>query len=316
MMETTDDHYMEVEETGEENEITVDDNDVSVRLSDETWQHLSISEGPSSGHRKVKVRPKLRCMKSFPPYSQCIGGLGQEKDDEQDGETQSPPENSTPYVTHKPCLTPREWRSEEVQLEQEALGTERKDMETDAMCKGEELRAKWRGRRRERLGGSNGADMEGWERRQRWSGKRKTGEARGERQHGSKEEEGKNTDGERNHWRSSARVNSGVQGKEAEDDERRGCAYSEMEGEGEGSGKTVRKSQEGEGLLVRREGSMNPWPTPHPILSRLLHSSSSTSTSSSSSMNLSSAESDDVFSEGEDAGSKRKTFRKVRVAGS
>uniref|UniRef100_A0A4W5NJB0 Kinase n=1 Tax=Hucho hucho TaxID=62062 RepID=A0A4W5NJB0_9TELE len=95
----------------------------------------------------------------------------------------------------------------------------------------------------------------------------------------------------------------------------------EMEGERSGDRKTegesVRdreKDGEKEGASsLSSEGSCSEthWsPSPHPILSRMLmHSSVS---SSASSFNCSSAESDEVFSEGEDTASKRSTMRRCR----
>ncbi|XP_034400152.1 inositol-trisphosphate 3-kinase B [Cyclopterus lumpus] len=58
---------------------------------------------------------------------------------------------------------------------------------------------------------------------------------------------------------------------------------------------------------MRKGSATHQWSTPHPILSKLLQSSST------SSVNFSSAESDDVFSEGEDVGSRRRAFRKSRT---
>lgn len=90
-----------------------------------------------------------------------------------------------------------------------------------------------------------------------------------------------------------------------------------MEGEHAGDskmeGESVRdreKDGEKEGASsLSSEGSWSP--SPHPIFSRMhMHSSVS---SSSSSFNCSSAESDDVFSEGEDTASKRSTMRRVRL---
>uniref|UniRef100_A0A674CHU9 Kinase n=1 Tax=Salmo trutta TaxID=8032 RepID=A0A674CHU9_SALTR len=95
----------------------------------------------------------------------------------------------------------------------------------------------------------------------------------------------------------------------------------EMEGERSGDrkreGESVRdreKDGEKEGASsLSSEGSCSEthWsPSPHPILSRMLmHSSVS---SSASSFNCSSAESDEVFSEGEDTASKRSTMRRCR----
>lgn len=266
------------------------DNDFSVKLSDETHQHLSISEGPSSSCKRVRVRsrPRLQSTKSFPPYSQCIGGLGEDRD--WDNEL-----NSGSNIAHQPYLT-----HEDVQ------DTERKEeIEIAPSCARDELRAKWRTRRKVRLGGSYEIDTDGWE-KGRWSGKRRVEETGREREHDDEEREG-----EGKHWRGR---NSSAEMKrnEEEDEERKGSVDSAMEGENEGSEETPGgQSEEVEELQGLREGSTtHQWSSPHPILSKLLHSSSSTS--SCSSISLSSAESDDVFSEGEDAASKRKAFRKVR----
>ncbi|XP_071387017.1 inositol-trisphosphate 3-kinase A-like [Centroberyx affinis] len=291
-MDAVKDHYMEGEEKEEENEIANESDDVSVGLSDETLRQLTLGEGPPGGCRRARARPTLRSTKSFPPYSQCIGGLGEEG--ERENEMQPSPEEVRLHA--EAHLRSEEVKSEEVQLVQGRSGAERReDVETSARRAREELRAKWRGRRRERLGGSHEADMEGWERRERWSGERRTEEARGGE--GSEGADGK---GKQQIGRES--VNSGTEGAEGE--ERKSSDSLEVEGEREGGGK---KGTKGEGPPRKREGSSNQWSTPHPILSKLLHSSSSSSTSS---INLSSAESDEVFSEGEDAGSKRKTFRK------
>ncbi|KAM9356686.1 uncharacterized protein ABDE67_004267 [Symphorus nematophorus] len=89
-----------------------------------------------------------------------------------------------------------------------------------------------------------------------------------------------------------------------------GDAAAEVEAETKARGETP-EDEEAEELQGMRESSTTlQWSSPHPILSKLMHSSSSTS--SCSSVNLSSAESDEVFSEGEDAGSKRRAFRKCR----
>lgn len=301
-MDVTEENHMEGMKMEIENKQTVD-NDRSVRLSDETHQHLRISEGPSSSCRRVRVRsrPRLQSTKSFPPYSQCIGGLGE--DGEQNSEL-----NSDSGIAHQPSLrhddTTREDRNEVAQ------GPERKEaFEWSARCARDEVKAKWRARRRERLGGSYEVDTDGWE-SVRWSGKRRVEEAGREREHDDKEREG-GTNSEWKHW--GGRDSSfETERKEEEDEERKRSLFSAVEGVNEGSGETPEKEdEEAEELPGMREGpTMHQWSSPHPILSKLLHSSSSTS--SCSSINLSSAESDEVFSEGEDASSKRRTFRKVR----
>ncbi|XP_028446046.1 inositol-trisphosphate 3-kinase A [Perca flavescens] len=275
-MDMTDDNHMEGMEMETENRQTMD-NDFTVRLSDETHQHLKFSEDRSSSCKAVKVRsrPKLESTKSFPPYSQCIGGLGE--DNELNSES----------------MEMREDKNDVIQ------GTERKNFELNARCARDKVKAKWRMRRKERLGGSYEVDEDGWE-RARWSGKRRVDETGREREPEDKEREGLNS--EWKHWRVK---NSSfeIERKEEEDEERRRSPVSAAEGESEGSGKTP------EGNDEEAEGSTtHQWSSPHPILSKLLHSS----TSSCSSISLSSAESDEVFSEGEDVDSKRRSFRKSR----
>ncbi|XP_042275531.1 uncharacterized protein LOC121902335 [Thunnus maccoyii] len=284
-MDTTDDHCME--DVKKEREV---DNDFSARLSDETHQHLSISEGPSSSCKRVRVksRPKLLSTKSFPPYSQCIGGLGEDRDWDNELDSES-------HIDHQPYLR-----------HEEAQGTERReDIELVPTCASDELRAKWRMRRKERLGGSYDIDAEGWA-RGRWSGKRRVEETAIERERDDQEREG-----EGKHWRR-RNPNAETERNEEEDKERNSSVVSEIEGESEWSGETLGEhSEELMELPELREGSTSHQrSTPHPILSKLLQSSSSTS--SCASINFSSAESDDVFTEGEDAGSKRKAFRKCR----
>ncbi|XP_044061072.1 inositol-trisphosphate 3-kinase B [Siniperca chuatsi] len=287
-MDMTDDNHMEGMKMEIENKQTMD-NVFSDRLSDETHQHLTNSEG----RFRVKSRPRLQSTKSFPPYSQCIGGLGEDRD--RDNEL-----NSESSIAHMM----REDGNEVVQ------DTERKeDFELKARCARDEVKAKWRTKRRERLGGSYEIDTGTWE-SSRWSGKRRVEETGREREHGDKEREG-GTNSEWKHWRGK---NSSfeIKRKEEEDEERKRSLVSAIEGENEGSGETPEgKKEEAEELPGMRGGStMHQWSSPHPILSKLLHSSSSTS--SGSSINLSSAESDENLSEGEDAGSKRRTFRKCR----
>ncbi|XP_031158919.1 inositol-trisphosphate 3-kinase A [Sander lucioperca] len=278
-MDMTDDNHIEGMEMETENWQTMD-NDFTVRLSDETHQHLTFSEVRSSSCKMVKVRsrPRLESTKSFPPYSQCIGGLGE------DNELNSESSNVM-----------REDKNDVVQ------GTERKeDFELNARCARDMVKAKWRMRRKERLGGSYEVDADGWE-RARWSGKRRVEETARESEPEDEEREGA-LNSEWKHWRGK-HSSFEIERKEEEDEERRTSPFSTAEGESEGSGKTP------EGNDEEAEGSTtHQWPSPHPILSKLLHSS----TSSCSSINFSSAESDEVFSEGEDVDSKRRSFRKSR----
>lgn len=291
-MDMAEENHMEGKKMEIENKQTVD-NDCSAGLSDETHQHLTISEGPSSSSRRVRVRsrPRLQSTKSFPPYNQCIGGLGE--DGEQDNEL-----NSESGIAHGLSL-----RNEVAQ------GTERKEAsELNARWVRDEVKAKWRTRRRERLGGSCEADTGGWE-SARWSGKRRVEEIGRERENDDKERDG-GTNSQWKHWRGR---NSSFEIQRKEEDDEETSLISTVEGENEGSGETPEgEDGQAEELPGTREGpTMHQWSSPHPILSKLLHSSSSTS--SCSSINLSSAESDEVFSEGEDAASKRRTFRKVRM---
>ncbi|XP_030000639.1 inositol-trisphosphate 3-kinase A-like [Sphaeramia orbicularis] len=281
-MDTTDDCRMEEMET--ENHQTVD---FSTRLSDETLQYLS-SEHPSSSCRKVnmKSRPRLLTTKSFPPYSQCIGGLGEDKDDNSEIDSEA-------SIAHQPCLRYEEAIRKD--RNEVAQGTEEK-IELISGCARSEVKVKWRLRRKERLGGS----CEMWPdelERVRWSGKRRVEENRKEiSQDDNDGEEATNTD--RKHWRSKP-SNGEVEKKEDNED---------VVGEGGGSEeKPGRKTEGAEEMLgMRGESTAPQWSSP--LLSKLLHSS----TSSCSSINLSSAESDEVFSEGEDATSKRKTFKRSR----
>ncbi|XP_070692988.1 inositol-trisphosphate 3-kinase B isoform X2 [Pempheris klunzingeri] len=297
-MDITDENNMEGIKTEIENKQTMD-NDFSARLSDETHQHLTISEGPPSSCRRLRVRsrPRLQATKSFPPYSQCIGGLGE--DGEQDSELNS--ESSIPYQIGCDNM----FREDGNEL---AESSGRKgDFELNARCARDEMKEKWRMRRKERLGGSCEVDTDGLE-RARWSGKRRVKETGREREHEGNETE-RGTDSEWKHWRG-GNSSFEIERKEGEDEERKKSLISAAELEGSG------ESPEGkdggvEELLRLREGSTtHQRSSPHPILAKLLHSSSSTS--SCSSINLSSAESDEVFSEGEDAGSKRRTFKKCR----
>ncbi|XP_018515835.1 inositol-trisphosphate 3-kinase B [Lates calcarifer] len=300
--DTTHDNHMEGVKTEMENKQKTD-NDFSARLSDETHQHLTISEGPSSSCRKVRVRPRprLQWMKSFPPYNQCIGGLG--ADGEWDNE-----HNSETGVPHQQRLTHNEVKKEDGN--EVVQGTERKeDVELTPRCASNEVKAKWRARRKERLGGSYEADTDRWE-RGRWSGKRRVEETGRERECDDKGREG-GSNSVWKHWRS-RNTSLEAEIKEEGGEGRKRSSMPVAEGENEGSGETLEGKDEGGEELpgVRGGSTTHQWSTPHPILSKLLHSSSSTS--SCSSINLSSPESDEVFSEGEDVGKKRKTLRKCR----
>ncbi|XP_056239540.1 inositol-trisphosphate 3-kinase A [Seriola aureovittata] len=289
--DTTDDNNIEGMKMEIENKQMMN-NDFSAKLSDETYQHLTIGEGPSSSCRKVRLRsrPRLQLAMSFPPYSQCIGGLGD--DGEWDNELNS--EESIPHQQH-------------LRHDEAVQATERKeDAEPTTKCARDEVRAKWRTRRKEKLGGSCEADTDRDREKGRWSGKRRVEETGGEREPDHKGRDG-GTSSDWKHWRN--RNSSFESERKEEGGEERKRSTSVAEGEDEDSGETLEgKNEEAEEL--RGASTTHQWSSPHPILSKLLHSSSSTS--SCSSINLSSAESDEVFSEGEDAGKKRKAFRKCR----
>ncbi|XP_010737481.3 inositol-trisphosphate 3-kinase B-like [Larimichthys crocea] len=292
-MDITDENHMDEMKMEIETNQTVD-NDFSAGLYDETHKQLTISERPFSSCRKVRVRsrPTLQSTKSFPPYSQCIGGLG--GDEEQDNVL-----NSEFSTTQDPSLINNDMMRDDGN--EVVHGTERKeDFEMNARCTRNDMKAKWRMRRRERLGDGYKVDPDGWE-SARWSGKRRVEETERERKHDDKQREG-GTNGERKHCKGRNLSLEIERKEEVKDEELKRSPNSAAEGENKGRRKTPR-DEEAEELPGIRE-------IPHPILSKLLYSSSSTS--SCSSINLSSAESDEVFSEGEDAGSKRRTFRKCR----
>ncbi|KAK2849013.1 hypothetical protein Q5P01_008847 [Channa striata] len=293
-MDTADKKCMEEMKIEIQNKQAVD-NDFSARLSDEAHRHLTISEG-SSSCRKVSARsrPKLQTTRSFPPYSQCIGGLGENTflDSEHNSESTTYKQQ---HLRHDETI-----RGERYPAVQ---GMERKEAELTQRCARDELKAKWRMRRKERIGGSYEVDPDGWERGQ-WSGKRRVEDT--ERQAYTREDKGR--DGAQfSEWKHlSKNLSFETERKEEEDEGRKRSSTSAVAGECDKG-----KNEEAEELSGVREGSTtHQWSSPHPILSKLLHSSSSTS--SCSSINLSSPESDEVFSEGEDVSKKRKTLRKCR----
>lgn len=242
--------------------------------TEETQGRVDDREGPFSScwGGQGRFRPRLLATKSFPPYSQCIGGLGEDEDWDDNSES-----NANPHQSNE-----REDTWEEVQ--------DRKPSDVTAKCSREVLRAKWRSRRREKLGGSFEVGAEGWE-RGRWSGKRRGKES------GERRAEGPNCDSK--HWRGRS---AGV-GKEKDNDKE----------EEEEVSASLGAQEEGSISMETSVEMTEPSTQRHPILSKLLLSSSTSS--SCSSINLSSGESDEVFSETEDAAAKRKTFRKVRTHG-
>ncbi|XP_034545335.1 uncharacterized protein DDB_G0283697-like [Notolabrus celidotus] len=257
------------------------------RISD---QHQSVDEGSSSSCRRVRVRsrPKLQSTKSFPPYSQCIGGLGEDEewDDQPDSESKLASQPADTMVSKD--------RNEVVQ----SLG-KKEEFELHRKYAKEEVKVKWRMRRKERLGGS--FDTDRWE-SSKWSVKRRVEEPEGEMECDDDDDDDDDDERERGQWK-----HFGGRKREEEDEERKKTPVSAVQQEvEEGIGETPEAE-----LLPGMTESSTPhqWSSPHPILSKLLHSSSS---SSCSSINLSTEESDEVFSEGEDANAKRRTFRKVR----
>ncbi|KAM7000064.1 inositol-trisphosphate 3-kinase A-like isoform 2-T2 [Tautogolabrus adspersus] len=273
----------------DENHMEVIKMEVENRLSDETHQHMSTDEGSSSSSRrfKIRTRPRLQSTKSFPPYSQCIGGLGEdaEWDNEPDSETK---------IAFQPSDT--EMRVDGNEVVQEPQRKE--DFELNRRCARAEVKAKWKTRRKERLGGSFEVDSDGWQ-SSRWSVRKRKEETEGDREGDDHELEG----GEWNHC--------GGRERQEKDEERNRPSVSAVQGEEEESGETTEgvdeQAEEKPGIIAG--STSHHWQSHHPILSKLLQSSS---TSSCSSINLSSAESDEVFSEGEDATSKRRTLRKCR----
>lgn len=284
-MDMTDDNCMEGVKVETDNKQTKD-NDVSAGLSGEKCQRLTIGEEPSCRRRRIRVRSRTRLQstKSFPPYSQCIGGLGEDEE----------------WDNHHPSL-----RHDDVIKKDRNEGTERKeDFELNARCPWEDVKAQWRKRRRrEKLGESYEVDSGRWESAQ-W----REEESGREREHDDKGMEGGASTGWK-HCRDGNSVEE-IERKDNEDEERKRSPISAVEG-GNGKSAETPRDEEPEELLGMGEGpTTHQCFSLHPILSKLLHSSP---TSTCSSISLSSAESDGVFSEGEDAGSKRRMFRKVRM---
>ncbi|XP_054889864.1 inositol-trisphosphate 3-kinase B [Poeciliopsis prolifica] len=243
--------------------IKMEDGDSCTGLSDETHKHLSISDGPSSSRTKPKgkFRPRLLATKSFPPYSQCIGGLGEEEDSDSPLSCQSNTKEEKPVAY---------------------------EADDTAKYSRDVLRAKWKSRRKEKLGGSFDIGTDG-----RLSGKRRVENSGTQREH-CDEDEGKHQRG-----KSSSLKRSGSNAEKEDGKPSHASAAHENS--------SIVEDPEGQ----NREDDevMEPSGHRHPILSKLLHSSTS---SSCSSINLSS-ESDEVFSDLDDAVSKRKTFKKSRT---
>ncbi|CAL8356731.1 unnamed protein product [Merluccius merluccius] len=258
-----------------------EDNDVLTDLLDETPPHLS--HRAHTLQKTFRRSPKLQSTKSFPPYSQPIGGLGYERD--------SDPESESDYETADVTLN-----SSSKRIAQDT-GFEQPDAfrldtwKTPTRCSREELRARLKRSSEVGIKGTEdvtcdgGTNVDGWERRERWIGKRRP------------KETGEQGGGEGTHHRRETK--KGVCDQE--------------EGDTNGISSEV---EEEEGLMRRRmmraerktwqEGIKDEVSQPHPILAKLLHSSGS----SSSSFSLYSAESEEVYSEGEDTDSRLKTLRK------
>ncbi|XP_053285269.1 inositol-trisphosphate 3-kinase A [Pleuronectes platessa] len=259
-------------------------------FSDDMHQLPSLGEGASNCTRVgERSRPSLLWTKSFPPYSQCIGGLG-DRDSELDSETSI---HHQQHLNHDEMMKDEDWM-------EGFQSTERKDdVEVNPRCAREEMREKWKAKVKERSGGSYEDDRDRWD-RGRSGGKRRVEENGGERVCDDEERVG----GTKRYWTHRKGRNSTFE-KEKRDEERKRLSVLVEDGENKGSGEDLK--EEAEELPGTREGSTShQWSSPHPILSKLLNSSSTTS---SCSINLSSVESDDVFSEGEDD-SKKKTSRK------
>lgn len=249
--------------------------DSCITPADKTNQHLPDREGPSSSCSKTRrsFRPKLQATKSFPPYSQCIGGLGE------DGEANNDP--TSELVSTCSSAVPEDKHGKSAETETKT--------DQRVKCSREAVRAKWRSRRKEMSWRSCDVDTDVPE-RGLWCGKRMEGVGK-ER----KDEE-----------------NEGDVGKHRRDKSSKDRDEEEEKKTGRSSTSTVNME-----LMDTRnskdedpDGTTESSTKRHLILSRLLHSSSTSS--SCSSINFSSAESDEVFSEGEDAASKSQNFRKVR----
>ncbi|CAB1337516.1 unnamed protein product [Coregonus sp. 'balchen'] len=296
------------------NEEQDDDNDDGfVGLLNDVDQHPSIGVRTPSVFGTVKPQTKLLSTPDSPSNSL-------ELQDHERGPEERPRhlEDTEPgselhatqglLVDIQRCDSVVRERGEERGKEQEGSESERVK---DSRMSRRSVKERWRLRKRERLGGSMpAAKTEGWEKmekRERW---------REWRMRKMEAEEGMQ-DGcvlnERSEERKSA--------EQTGDKETERIGDREMEGESAGDrkmeGESVRdrgKDGEKEGASsLSSEGSCSEtcWsPSSHSILSRMLmHSSVS---SSSSSFNCSSAESDEVFSEGEDTASKRSTMRRCR----
>ncbi|XP_072289428.1 inositol-trisphosphate 3-kinase A [Eucyclogobius newberryi] len=219
-------------------------NDLMDALSDEMKNHLLVSKRSSSV--KTFSRPILQATKSFPPYSQCIGGLGQDTEMDPDSNfEQSNRQNNADAA---------------VKMDK----TKDNTVELTDRCMNSVMKGTRRLKRKDRLEGRCEMCPEEWE-------CIKCLRSRRAEKHGIIHE---------------ATASIGEMEK-YQDDKMMDQKGQEMSSRNEDIGRS----------------------SPHPILSKLLHSSTS---SSCSSVCASSGESDEVFSEGEGAVSKRKKLKKCR----
>lgn len=240
-------------------------------MKNEFPTRLPIEAGHSTTRIQIIPRLKLQSTKSFPPYSERRGGFGEESAKRWDMISQ--------------CSSPSCDEEGEKELDQPS---ERKnsDREVNRRFAKANRRAKWG--RWERL--ETGSEADSW----RWECSNKNdygSEKEGQFGESVVEEEGK--------WRQHRKLSLSQDIRR--DDVQGRCAESTQE--------TPKKDDEPPEKT--ENSSTHHSPVPHPILSKLLHSTSSSTSSSTS--GFSSAESDEVFSDKEDAVSKRATFRKVRT---
>lgn len=224
-------------------------------------------------------RLRLQSTRSFPPYNEYRGGFGEDSVKEWDMVSQ--------------CSSSRHDEEGEKELDQPSEGKNTHSEFNRRFAKGNR-RAKWG--RWKRQNASYEADSWRWE-----CSNKKDDDSKQEGQLGER-----NVD-EGCKWRQlqprELNLGQDIRG----DDVERRCPESALCQE-------TSKNKEDDEPSERTESfSTHQRPVPHPILSKFLHSTSSSS--SSSTLGPSSAESDEVFSDKEDATSKRTTFRKVRTKG-
>uniref|UniRef100_A0A8C4ZAZ8 Kinase n=2 Tax=Gadus morhua TaxID=8049 RepID=A0A8C4ZAZ8_GADMO len=272
-----------------------EEDDVSTDLPDWTRQGLSLRAQVrgQAMHGPFNRRPKLLSTKSFPPYSQPIGGLGQERE--------SDPETESDYETGgspAPDDSSQRGAGDALRLEEPAaFGSDAWTPATgrDGERRGAILRRDWGDGVESTEERDGGMTLDGWERRERWIGRRRP---KGTGARGGGEGAQSRRDRER------GGSDGGAKEQEQGDTH---CILSEVEGE--------------EGLICRRgrrtdkrtlQGVNGEVCQPHPILSKLLHFSSSDS--SNSSFGLHSAHSEEVFSEGEDTQDYRQNTNRKGVS--